>query len=62
MIQSPLTENIYLPAIPTISAAFHETTELINLTVTVYMVVQGICKMELIYLTLAKRADRYSLL
>ena len=40
---SPLTANIYFPAIPTISAAFHKSTELINLTVTVYMIVQGIC-------------------
>ena len=40
---SPLTANIYFPAIPTISSAFHKSTELINLTVTVYMVVQGIC-------------------
>ncbi|KAI0756845.1 MFS general substrate transporter [Daedaleopsis nitida] len=42
---SPLTANIYFPAIPTIAAAFHESTELINLTVTVYMVVQGISPM-----------------
>ncbi|KAI0328529.1 MFS general substrate transporter [Cubamyces sp. BRFM 1775] len=42
---SPLTANIYFPAIPTIAAAFHESVELINLTVTVYMVVQGISPM-----------------
>ncbi|TFK94393.1 MFS general substrate transporter [Polyporus arcularius HHB13444] len=42
---SPLTANIYFPAIPTISAAFHKSTELINLTVTVYMVVQGVSPM-----------------
>ncbi|KAI0375161.1 MFS general substrate transporter [Pilatotrama ljubarskyi] len=42
---SPLTANIYFPAIPTIAAAFHQSTELINLTVTVYMVVQGISPM-----------------
>ncbi|KAH9858031.1 MFS general substrate transporter [Lenzites betulinus] len=42
---SPLTANIYFPAIPTIAAAFHESTELINLTVTVYMIVQGISPM-----------------
>ena len=40
---SPLTANIYFPAIPTLVNAFHKTTELINLTVTVYMIVQGIC-------------------
>ncbi|TBU34756.1 major facilitator superfamily domain-containing protein [Dichomitus squalens] len=42
---SPLTANIYFPAIPTIAAAFKEPVELINLTVTVYMVVQGISPM-----------------
>jgi hypothetical protein len=31
---SPLTANIYFPAIPTIAQAFHKSTELINLTVT----------------------------
>lgn len=30
---SPLTANIYFPAIPAISKAFHKSTELINLTV-----------------------------
>ncbi|OBZ68525.1 Quinidine resistance protein 1 [Grifola frondosa] len=42
---SPLTANIYFPAIPTIATAFHKSTELINLTVTVYMIVQGISPM-----------------
>ncbi|KAI0652010.1 MFS general substrate transporter [Trametes meyenii] len=42
---SPLTANIYFPAIPTLSSAFHVSTEQINLTVTVYMVVQGISPM-----------------
>nr|ANC28058.1 major facilitator superfamily [Polyporus umbellatus] len=42
---SPLTANIYFPAIPTIANVFHKSTELINLTVTVYMVVQGISPM-----------------
>ncbi|KAI0653268.1 MFS general substrate transporter [Cubamyces menziesii] len=42
---SPLTTNIYFPAIPTIAAAFHKSVELINLTVTVYMVLQGISPM-----------------
>lgn len=42
---SPLTANIYLPAIPTIATAFNKSTELINLTVTVYMVLQGVCKL-----------------
>lgn len=42
---SPLTANIYLPAIPTMAAAFHKSTELINITVTVYMIFQGICEL-----------------
>jgi MFS family permease len=33
---SPLTSNIYLPAIPTIARAFHKQIELINLTVIVF--------------------------
>lgn len=40
---SPFTANIYLPAIPTIANAFHRSIEDINLTVTVYMVFQGVC-------------------
>ncbi|KAH9944252.1 MFS general substrate transporter [Epithele typhae] len=42
---SPLTANIYFPAIPTIALAFNKSTELINLTVTVYMVIQGVAPM-----------------
>ncbi|PBP17372.1 hypothetical protein BUE80_DR011850 [Diplocarpon rosae] len=34
--------NIYFPAIPLLSAALDVTTELINLTVTSYMVMQGL--------------------
>ncbi|KAF8829999.1 hypothetical protein HHX47_DHR2000014 [Lentinula edodes] len=30
---SPLTANVYFPAIPAIAGAFHKSTELINLTV-----------------------------
>jgi hypothetical protein len=41
---SPLTANIYLPAIPTLVNAFHKSIEDINLTVTMYMVFQGLCK------------------
>jgi MFS family permease len=44
-LSSPLTANIYLPAIPTIAAAFNKSIELINLTVTVYMVLQGVSPM-----------------
>ncbi|KAL1760967.1 major facilitator superfamily domain-containing protein [Schizophyllum commune] len=39
---SPLSANLYLPAIPTIADAFGKSIELINLTVTIYMVLQGI--------------------
>ncbi|KAI0081828.1 MFS general substrate transporter [Panus rudis PR-1116 ss-1] len=42
---SPLTSNSYFPAIPTISQQFHKSIELINLTVTVYVVFQGIAPM-----------------
>ncbi|GJE85845.1 MFS general substrate transporter [Phanerochaete sordida] len=53
---SPLTANIYFPAIPTLSNAFHESIELINLTVTMYMVLQGISPM--FWGTLADRWGR----
>lgn len=43
---SPLTANIYFPAIPTLARVFHKSTELINLTVTVYMVLQGACELS----------------
>ena len=39
---SPLTANIYFPAIPELSRVFGKSTELINLTVTMYMVLQGV--------------------
>lgn len=42
---SPLTANIYFPAIPTIADAFNKSIELINLTVTVYMLFQGVAPM-----------------
>ncbi|KDR85436.1 hypothetical protein GALMADRAFT_132132 [Galerina marginata CBS 339.88] len=42
---SPLTANIYFPAIPTLSRVFDKSTELINLTVTMYMVLQGVAPM-----------------
>ncbi|KZP25436.1 MFS general substrate transporter [Athelia psychrophila] len=53
---SPLTANIYLPAIPTMAAAFHKSTELINITVTVYMVFQGISPM--LWGTIADKVGR----
>lgn len=39
---SPLSSNIYFPAINTIAKDLHTNTSLVALTVTVYMVVQGI--------------------
>lgn len=39
---SPLAAMVYMPAIPVIAADFHKSVELINLTVTVYMVFQGV--------------------
>ncbi|KAI0319770.1 MFS general substrate transporter [Amylostereum chailletii] len=39
---SPLTANVYFPAIPVIASQFHKSTEAINLTVTIYMVMQGL--------------------
>ncbi|KAI0003808.1 MFS general substrate transporter [Russula compacta] len=53
---SPFTANIYFPAIPVISKAFHRDVELINLTVTMYMVMQGISPM--IWGTLSDRWGR----
>ncbi|KAJ3966936.1 MFS general substrate transporter [Lentinula raphanica] len=41
----PFTANIYFPAIPTLVSAFHKSTELINLTVTMYMILQGLSPM-----------------
>ncbi|KAJ7090812.1 major facilitator superfamily domain-containing protein [Mycena belliarum] len=42
---SPLSANIYFPAIPTLAVAFNESIELINLTVTPNMVLQGLSPM-----------------
>jgi len=53
---SPFTANIYFPAIPTLAAAFHRSIEDINLTVTVYMIVQGVAPM--FWGTLADRWGR----
>lgn len=39
---SPLSANIYFPAIPTLADDFHKSLELINLTVTMYMIFQGL--------------------
>ncbi|KAJ7502589.1 major facilitator superfamily domain-containing protein [Mycena galericulata] len=42
---SPLSSNIYFPVIPTLSVVFHESIELINLTVTMYIVFQALAPM-----------------
>ncbi|KAG9082189.1 hypothetical protein FRC07_014283 [Ceratobasidium sp. 392] len=42
---SPLASALYFPAIPTMAAAFGKSVELINLTVTMYLVFQGISPM-----------------
>ncbi|KAF8143315.1 major facilitator superfamily domain-containing protein [Mycena galopus ATCC 62051] len=42
---STLSANIYFPAIPTLAVAFHKSIELINLTVTLNMVFQGLSPM-----------------
>ncbi|KAI7900386.1 major facilitator superfamily domain-containing protein [Cokeromyces recurvatus] len=41
-IVSPLSANIYFPALDAIQKDLNTTTELVNLTVTVYMIFQGI--------------------
>ncbi|KIJ53662.1 hypothetical protein M422DRAFT_201886 [Sphaerobolus stellatus SS14] len=53
---SPLTANSYFPAIQTIADAFHTSVELINLTVTIYMVFQGLSPM--VWGTLSDRIGR----
>ncbi|EEB89095.1 hypothetical protein MPER_12852 [Moniliophthora perniciosa FA553] len=55
-ICSPLTANVYFPAIPTLASAFNKSVELINLTVTMYMVFQGISPM--LFGTLADNIGR----
>ncbi|KAG9048822.1 hypothetical protein FS837_011905 [Tulasnella sp. UAMH 9824] len=41
-IFSPISSSIYFPAIPTIAKEFHTSVSLINLTVTAYMIAQGV--------------------
>lgn len=42
---SPLSSTIYLPALNTISSSLHKSTAAINLTVTSYMIFQGLAPM-----------------
>ncbi|KAK0439767.1 major facilitator superfamily domain-containing protein [Armillaria borealis] len=53
---SPLTANIYLPAIPVLTLDFNKSTELINITVTVYMIFQGLSPM--LFGTMADQVGR----
>ncbi|KAM0327182.1 hypothetical protein ACHAQA_006314 [Verticillium albo-atrum] len=39
---SPLTANIYLPCLPLLQSAFDSSLQLLNLTITAYVIVQGI--------------------
>ncbi|KAL4937757.1 major facilitator superfamily domain-containing protein [Aspergillus oleicola] len=39
---SPLPANIYFPAIPTLTSVFNRSVEDMNLTVTIYLIFQGI--------------------
>ena len=39
---SPLSGQIYFPAIPDLAASYHTTTGRINLTITTYMILQGL--------------------
>lgn len=39
---SPLSGQIYYPVMPTLVRNYHLTTELINLTITTYMILQGL--------------------
>ncbi|PQE24425.1 Major facilitator superfamily domain general substrate transporter protein [Rutstroemia sp. NJR-2017a BBW] len=42
MMFSPLSANIYLPCIPLLQKDMQTTTQLINLTITAYIIVQGV--------------------
>ncbi|KAG8993730.1 hypothetical protein FRB90_000612 [Tulasnella sp. 427] len=53
-IFSPISGAIYFPAIPTLAKEFNTTISLINLTVTVYMIAQGVSPV-----IWAPLADRY---
>ncbi|KKA30902.1 hypothetical protein TD95_002628 [Thielaviopsis punctulata] len=44
---SPMTQQIYYPALPTLASTFHVTDSQINLTVSTYMIFQGLTPMFL---------------
>lgn len=43
---SPLSSAIYFPALPTMAKDFSVSVSLINLTVTFYLIFQGLCKKD----------------
>ncbi|KAK8108258.1 uncharacterized protein PG998_010271 [Apiospora kogelbergensis] len=51
---SPLTANIYLPLLPLLQDQYHATAQAINLTITLYVVVQAV-----IPIFFAPTADQY---
>ncbi|MDI1487634.1 MAG: hypothetical protein OHK93_006904 [Ramalina farinacea] len=42
MLFSPMSANIYFPCIPALEESYHASRQLINLTITSYVIVQGI--------------------
>lgn len=53
-VTSPLTANIYLPLLPLLQEQYHASAQAINLTITLYVVVQAV--MPIIF---APTADQY---
>ncbi|KAJ7592852.1 MFS general substrate transporter [Mycena floridula] len=53
---SPLPANIYFPALPLLTSEFHRSVEQLNLSVTVYLVFQGVS--PLLWGTLSDRWGR----
>lgn len=53
---SPFSTSIYFPAITPLASHFHVSTNLINLTITTYMVFQGVAPM--LYADFADQAGR----
>lgn len=44
-----MSGQIYFPAIPALADAFHVSIEDINLTVTSYLILQGLCESALFF-------------
>jgi hypothetical protein len=47
MFFSPFTANIYFPAIPTLATAFSVSLQKINVTITAYIVLQGVTTLSI---------------